>query len=163
MSQGRPGLYVHTCLLVSLFHNDSGYPAAEAWLTQVKDGDLWISHWVLLEFASATALRQRRGALDSSRIEALQVALEQFRTERLGMVEPRGEDFLLARSWVQELASSGLRAADALHLDALHLDALHLDALHLAVAHRHGLALVSADRTLVAAARQLQIQAELVG
>ena len=152
MSQGRPGLYVHTCLLVSLFHNDSGYPAAEAWLTQVKDGDLWISHWVLLEFASATALRQRRGALDSSRIEALQVALEQFRTERLGMLEPRGEDFLLARAWVQKLSKSGLRAADALHLDALHL----------AVAHRHGLALVSADRTLVTAARQLQIRAELV-
>ena len=86
------------------------------------------------------------------------MALEQFRTERLGMLEPRGEDFLLARSWVQELASSGLRAADALHLDALHLDALHL-----AVAHRHGLALVSADRTLVAAAQQLQIRAELVG
>jgi predicted nucleic acid-binding protein len=31
------------------------------------------------------------------------------------------------------------------------------------VAHRHGLALVSADRTLVTAARQLQIRAELVG
>jgi len=158
VSGARAGCYVDTCLLVSLFHNDSGYPAAEAWLKQVKDGDLWISHWVLLEFGSATALRQRRGALDSCRIEALQVALEQFRTERLGMLEPRGEDFLLARSWVQELASSGLRAADALHLDALHLDALHL-----AVAHRHGLALVSADRTLVTAARQLQIRAELVG
>lgn len=148
----RPGFYVDTCLLVSLFHDDSGYPAAEAWLTQVKDRDLWISHWVLLEFAAATALRQRRGELVISRIEALQEALEQFRNERLGMVEPRGDDFLLARAWVQELSKSGLRAADALHLDALHL----------AVAHRHGLTLVSADRTLVTAARQLQIRAELV-
>ena len=136
-----------TCLLVSLFHDDRGYPAAEAWLTQVKDRDLWISHWVLLEFASATALRQRRGELVISRIEALQEALEHFRNERLGMVEPRGDDFLLARAWVQELSKSGLRAADALHL---------------AVAHRHGLTLVSADRTLVTAARQLQIRAELV-
>ena len=148
MSGARAGCYVDTCVPVSLFHNDTGYPAAEAWLTQVEDGDLWISHWVLLEFASATALRQRRGALDSSRIEALQEALEHFRSERLGMLEPRGEHFLLARSWVQELSSSGLRAADALHL---------------AVAHRHGLTLVSADRTLVAAARQLQTRAELVG
>jgi len=144
----RAGCYVDTCVLVSLFHNDSGYPPAEAWLTQVNDRDLWISHWVLLEFASATALRQRRGALETSRIEALQVALEQFCNERLGMLEPRGEDFLLARSLVQDWASSGLRAADALHL---------------AVAHRHGLTLVSADQTLVAAARQLQTRAELVG
>ena len=103
-------------------------------------------------------MSQRRGELDTSRIEAFQEALEQFRSERLGMVEPRGEDFLLARAWVQELSQSGLRAADALHLDAVHLDALHL-----AVAHRHGLTLVSADRTLVTAAQQLQTRAELVG
>ena len=148
MSESRAGCYVDTCVLVSLFHNDSGYPAAEAWLMQVKDRDLWISHWVLLEFASATALRQRRGELDTSRIEALQEALEHFRTERLGMVEPRGDDFLLARSWVQEHSKSGLRAADALHL---------------AVAHRHELTLVSADRTLVTAAQRLQTRAELVG
>ena len=83
----------------------------------------------------------------------MQEALEHFRNERLGMVEPRGDDFLLARAWVQELSKSGLRAADALHLDALHL----------AVAHRHGLTLVRADQTLVTAARQLQIRAELVG
>lgn len=92
-------------------------------------------------------MSQGRGELVISRIEALQAALEQFRTERLGMVEHRGNDFLLARAWVQELSKSGLRAADALHLDALHLDALHL-----AVAHRHGLTLVSADRILVTAA-----------
>ncbi len=93
-------------------------------------------------------MSQRRGELDTSRIEALQEALEQFRSERLGMVEPRGDDFLLARAWVQELSKSGLRAADALHL---------------AVAHRHALTLVSADRTLVTAAQQLQTRAELVG
>ncbi len=93
-------------------------------------------------------MSQRRGELVISRIEALQEALEHFRNERLGMVEPRGDDFLLARAWVQELASSGLRAADALHL---------------AVAHRHELTLVSADRTLVTAAQQLQTRAELVG
>ena len=103
-------------------------------------------------------MSQRRGELVISSIEALQEALEQFRNERLGMVKPRGDDFLLARAWVQELSKSGLRAADVLHLDALHLDALHL-----AVAHRHGLTLVSADRTLVTAARQLQTRAELVG
>ena len=59
MSQARPGCYVDNSVLVSLFHNDSGYPVAEARLTGVESRDLWISHWVLLEFASATALRQR--------------------------------------------------------------------------------------------------------
>jgi hypothetical protein len=35
VSQARPACCVNTCLLVWLFHTDSGYPAAESWLTRV--------------------------------------------------------------------------------------------------------------------------------
>lgn len=66
MSRLRPGSYIDTCLLVSLFHGDSGYRAAETWLAACADQELWISHWVLLEFASATAVRLRRGDLSPS-------------------------------------------------------------------------------------------------
>lgn len=147
MSLAAPALYVDTCLLVSLFHNDAGYPAAEAWLAGIRGEELWISHWVLLEFASATALRMRRGELDRGRGEALQTELETFRGERLALLEPRGEDFLLARRWLRQDPASGLRAGDALHL---------------AVAHRQRLTVVSADQTLVRAARRLKQRAELV-
>ena len=96
MSRKRSGRYVDTCVLVSLFHGDSGYGAAEAWLSAAADQELWISHWVLLEFASATAVRLRRGELPIGRAAALQSALEAFRQERLAILEPRGEDFLVA-------------------------------------------------------------------
>jgi len=147
MSRLRPGLYIDTCLLVSLFHGDSGYRAAETWLAACSDQELWISHWVLLEFASATAVRLRRGDLKAAKAEALQTALEAFRHGRLAMLEPRGEDFLLARSWIQTHGDSRLRAADGLHL---------------ALARRQGLRLASADQALVAAAEALGVGAELV-
>jgi len=148
VSKGHAGIYVDTCLLVSLFHNDSGYPAAVAWLTGAAAQELWISHWVLLEFASATAVRQRRGELKASKVTGLQSELEAFRAERLALVEPRAEDYLLARAWVQRQSAPGLRAGDALHL---------------AVAQRQRLTLVSADQALVATARQLDAKAQLVG
>lgn len=116
MNRAQTGSDVNTCLLVSLVHNDSGYPAAEAWLARSEGHELWISHWVLLEFAFFTALPQRRGELESGRIQVLQEALEQFRTQRLGMLEPRGDDFLLARSWLENPKGQALRAGDALHL-----------------------------------------------
>jgi predicted nucleic acid-binding protein len=147
MSRRPPASYVDTCVLVSLFHGDSGYGAAEAWLRAAADQELWISHWVLLEFASATAVRLRRGDLAIARAAALQSALEAFRQERLAMLEPRGEDFLMARRWIETGDAAALRAADGLHL---------------AMAHRQGLRLVSADQLLVRAAHSLGIDAGLV-
>jgi len=134
------GLYLDTCVLVSLFHNDSGYAAAEIWLAASSQQPLWISHWVLVEFASATALRMRRRELSCSRATRIQEELENFRRERLGLLEPCAEDFLLAWRWIVEERNLSLRAGDGLHL---------------AVAHRHRFPLVSADQNLLAAAHQL--------
>jgi hypothetical protein len=121
-----PGsFYLDTCLLMSLFHNDAGYAAAAAWLATVDEGELWISHLVLLEFAFATAVRRRRGELLAGRVEAVRAALELFCRERLGMLEPRGDDFLLARGWLQGDASLGLGAAEALHRALAHPPQTH--------------------------------------
>lgn len=76
------------------------------------------------------------------------MALDSFRQGRLALLEPRGEDFLLARDWIPAAAEPGLRAADGLHL---------------ALTRRQGLRLASADQTLVAAARTLGMEADLVG
>jgi len=134
------GLYLDSCVLVSLFHNDSGYSAAEIWLAASSQQPLWISHWVLVEFASATALRMRRRELSSSRATRIQEELENFRRERLGLLEPCAEDFLLAWRWIVEERNISLWAGDGLHL---------------AVAHRHRFPLVSADQNLLTAAHQL--------
>ena len=140
-----PGsFYLDTSLLISLFHNDSGYAAAEAWLVAAA-AELWISHWVLLEFASATTVRLRRGDLNAARAEHLRAALEAFRRERLGMLEPRGDDFLCAQRWLEQAPACGLKGVDALHL---------------AIAHRHGLTLITADQALIRAAEALSIPAQ---
>ncbi|MFN7898520.1 MAG: type II toxin-antitoxin system VapC family toxin [Synechococcaceae cyanobacterium] len=142
------GFYLDTCVLVSLFHGDSGYMAAESWLAAALPQQSWISHWVVLEFAQATATRLRRGELPVAKVAALQLSFEAFRQQRLALVEPCGRDFLLARDWIQSDSVSGLRAADALHL---------------ALTQRQGLRLVSADQGLVRAAEQLGLEATLVG
>lgn len=146
MKPSPSSFYLDTCLLISLFHNDSGYAAAEAWLVAAEQAELWISHWVLLEFASATAARCRRGDLSPARVEVVQAALTLFCRERLGMLEPRGEDFSQARSWLEGDASLGLKAADALHL---------------ALAHRSGTTLISADQALVRLAQAMGLKAAL--
>ena len=141
-------VYLDTCVLVSLFHGDSGYPVAEAWLAAASGQTLWISHWVLLEFANATALRLRRAELPASKAVELNQMFEAFRQERLALLEPRGQDFLLAREWIQRDSASGLRAADALHL---------------ALVQRQDLLLVSADQAMARAAAVLGIQTLLLG
>lgn len=146
MSLVGRGSYLDTCVLVSLFHNDGGYGAAEHWLACNHEAALWISHWVLLEFASATALRSRRHQL-RGRATRIHGELEAFRRERLSLVEPSGADFEQACGWLVQGTDLGLRGGDALHL---------------AVAHRHGLEMVSADQILVAAAAHLGVEAHLV-
>ena len=147
MNRCDAGLYLDTCLLESLFHGDSGYPAAEAWLASAESQDLWISHWALLEFASATAVRLRRGELNAARVEPLRAALEAFRRERLGMLESRGDDFLCAQRWLEQAPACGLKGADALHL---------------AISHRHRLRLITADQALIQAAEALKLPAQPV-
>jgi predicted nucleic acid-binding protein len=131
------GFYLDTCVLVSLFHNDSGYAAAEFWLAASRQQPLWISHWVLVEFASATALRLRRRELSGSRTTRIQKELDNFQRQRLGLLEPCAEDFLLARRWIVEERNHSLRAGDGLHL-------------------------VSADQSLLAAAHQLRADTVVV-
>ena len=130
-----------------LFRSDAGYGAAEHWLARNEDAALWMSQWVLLEFASATALRSRRQQLGAGRGARIHGELDAFRRERLSLVEPCGADFELACGWLAQGEDLGLRGGDALHL---------------AVAHRCGLEMVSADQTLVAAAAQLRVKASLL-
>jgi len=94
---GARDCYLDTCVLVSLLDNDSGYAAAKFWLAASRQQPLRISHWVLMEFASATALRLRRRELSGSRATRIQEELDNFQRERLGLLEPCAEDFLLAR------------------------------------------------------------------
>lgn len=148
-SAAIPGAsYVDSCVLLSLFLGDSGYEACEQWLLAQSDHELWISHWVLLEVAGVLAVCVRRGQLNPSQAQRLGSELECFRQERLRLLEPRAADFLQARRWLETCHQLPLRSGDALHL---------------ALAKRHQLPLVSADRALGQCAEALGLPIQLIG
>ena len=74
-------------------------------------------------------------------------AVDLVRELRTVSHEPCGADFEQACGWLVQGEDLGLRGGDALHL---------------AVAHRHGLEMVSADQILLAAAAHLGVEARLV-
>ena len=139
--------YVDSCVVLSLFLGDSGYGAAEQWLFNQADQPLWISHWVLLEFAGVVALCLRRGDVTTQRALAIQSEFECFRQERLSLLEPRGGDYLQARQWFQQHQGPPLRSGDALHL---------------AMAKRHNLTFATADQGLARGAESLNLPCQLI-
>ena len=148
IAAGSPApVYLDSCVVLSLFLGDSGYDAAEQWLLALADQPLWVSHWVLLEFSGVVALCLRRGELTAERGLALNAEFECFRHERLGLLEPRGADYLQARQWLQECKGPPLRSGDALHL---------------AMAKRQNLTIASADQGLVKAAEALHLSFQLI-
>jgi uncharacterized protein len=148
IAAGSPApLYLDSCVVLSLFLGDTGYYAAEQWLLSQADQPLWVSHWVLLEFSGVVALCLRRGDLTAQRSLAIHAEFECFRHERLGLLEPRGADYLQARQWLQEFKGPPLRSGDALHL---------------AIAKRQNLTIASADRGLVKAAEALHLPFQLI-
>ena len=141
-------VYLDSCVLLSLFLGDSGFDASETWLLSRDGTELWISHWVLLEFAGVVATCVRRGQLTAERARCIESEFECFRQERLRLLEPRGSDFLQARQWLQQSQDLPLRSGDALHL---------------ALAKRHKLTLASADRGLGQCAQALDLPLQLIG
>ena len=143
----RGPIYLDSCVVLSLFLGDSGYGPAEQWLLAQANQPLLVSHWVLLEFSGVVALCLRRGDLTAQRSLAIHAEFECFRHERLGLLEPRGADYLQARQWLQEFKGPPLRSGDALHL---------------AIAKRQNLTIASADRGLVKAAEALHLPFQLI-
>ena len=138
----QQGVYLDSCVLLSLFLADSGYGAAEQWLRRQGEAAILVSHWLLVEVAGVVSMCVRRGDLSAERAAAIHAEFECFRRERLQLLEPRANDFLQARAWLQDTNSPALRSGDALHL---------------AIAQREQLTLVTADKALIQAAHQLGV------
>lgn len=138
----RQGVYLDSCMLLSLFLADSGYGAAEQWLRRQGEAAILVSHWLLVEVAGVVSLCVRRGELSAERAAAIHAEFDCFRRERLQLLEPRASDFLQARAWLQNTNSPALRSGDALHL---------------AIAQRAQLTLVTADTALIQAAHHLGV------
>ncbi len=129
--------YIDTSVLTGVYCQEPGSKRAQRTLQECEPS---ISGLVRLEFSSAVAKKVRAGTL--TRIEATRI-IAQFQTHiRDGVFEllPTHEShYALANGWMDSCVTA-LRT---------------LDALHLALAHTNGLPLITADKALAKAGKQL--------
>ena len=106
-------LYVDTSALVPLFFREPGTATARARLEGA--GKLTASWWTLAEFSSATAIKVRSGQVDGQTATHARQQFAAFTQARLTLLDVERDDLILAAR-LCEVAASGLRTGDALHL-----------------------------------------------
>ena len=108
-------IYFDTSFVAPLILQEVASEKIEVFLAKLPVGELFISHWTRVEFASLIAREVRMGGLAES--DALQ-AIGQFDelvTDSFHVVMPMAADYQLAKEYVAHFATK-LRAGDALHL-----------------------------------------------
>jgi predicted nucleic acid-binding protein len=138
-------LYFDTSFLAPLILEESTSARIEAFFAKLAAGELYISHWTRVEFASLIAREVRMGGLAEA--DAL-LAIGQFDEMVAGsfqVLAPGAADYELAKAYVQHF-DTGLRAGDALHL---------------AIASNNGAKMFyTLDEGLLIAARLLKVNAK---
>lgn len=139
-------LYVDTCVLLAALTPEDHSDSAAAFLEQAT-APLAISPWSATELHSALGHKVRTRALSPSQAEAVLKGFEHSLFPGFLMLEVQPQDFrnsdACLRGW-----TTALRASDALHL---------------AIAAGRGATLCSLDAPFVRAARQLGLEAQLIG
>lgn len=133
-------IYCDTSLLIAALTTEVLSDRAQPWLLEQERRSLAISDWSLTEFASAVAMKHRRGEIDTAYRGNIEHAWGSLRTE-FTFVRVTDRHFLHAAELV-DAAPRGLRSGDALHL------AIVLD---------QGCALATFDHDLADAARALGV------
>jgi len=107
-------VYVDTSALVPLFIREPNSDAVIDWLESSSER-LAISEWILVEFASATAIKRRSAQATANLVKQATKRMYEFAQKHCTVAIPGRENFRRAA----ELASDQrlkLRAGDALHL-----------------------------------------------
>lgn len=133
-------LYFDTSFLAPLVLSEPTSARIERYVRRLPARELAISHWTRVEFSSLLAREVRMGGLDPKAARDADAAFETVVDESFVVLLPDGNDFDLAKRYLQT-HGTGLRAGDALHL---------------AIAKNHGAeAIYSLDKTLLKAGRIL--------
>lgn len=107
-------VYIDTSALVPLFIRESKSAAVADWLNDERDR-LALSHWCLVEFASALALKVRTGQTTATLAAEATEHLNDFADRYCLMAVPGTSEFHRAATWAGD-SGLNLRAGDALHL-----------------------------------------------
>jgi uncharacterized protein len=107
--------YVDTSALVVLFAREAQADALLAWMARRPRLQMCVSDWSITEFASALAMKRRRGELDEESMADAWLEFDNACGSLLRVAPTSGDDFgNAARLCLQ--VDSGLRSGDALHL-----------------------------------------------
>ena len=133
-------LYFDTSFLAPLILPEATSEPVASFFEILPPGDLAVSHWTRVEFASLLAREIRMGGLDPAAAREADSRFEAMIRESFILLLPNPEDFDRARDCLNR-HETGLRAADALHL---------------AIAwNRSSEAIYSLDKRMIAAGRTL--------
>jgi predicted nucleic acid-binding protein len=107
-------VYIDTSALVPLFIREPSSDAVIDWLASSEES-FAISEWTLVEFASATSIKQRAGQAPASLIKRATARMHEFVQKHCTVAVLARENFHRARELAGDAALK-LRAGDALHL-----------------------------------------------
>jgi predicted nucleic acid-binding protein len=136
--------YFDTSFLAPLILEEATSTKIEAFFAKLPLGELYVSHWTRVEFASLIAREVRMGGLAESDALLAIAQFDELVTDSFQIVTPGIADYELAKDYIQHFATK-LRAGDALHL---------------AIASNHGAqTFYTLDEGLLNAAKLMKVQA----
>jgi uncharacterized protein len=132
--------YFDTSFLAPLFRKESTTARVGRFIAGLPIGELAISRWTEVEFASLLARDVRVGAIGGDDARAADALFEEVVQQSFIVLLLGPDDYRLAKDYLF-VFESGLRAGDALHL---------------AVAANHrAAAIYTLDKTMIAAGKKL--------
>ena len=108
-------LYFDTSFLAPLILEEATSTKIEALFAKLPVGELYVSHWTRVEFASLIAREVRMGGFAESDALLAIAQFDELVTDSFQIVTPGIADYELAKDYIQHFATK-LRAGDALHL-----------------------------------------------
>jgi uncharacterized protein len=141
-------IYLDTSFLAPFYIQEATSVSVETILLSILTDKLAISDWTTVEFTSLVSRRVRMNELNLEQMEAIIHSFKEDTSQSYTIFRVTTTDFILASEFIQQW-ETGLRAGDALHL---------------AIARNHSIEnLLSLDRKLIDAARQLNIPSDSCG
>jgi predicted nucleic acid-binding protein len=107
--------YFDTSFLAPLILEEATSAKIEAFFAKLPVGELYVSHWTRVEFASLIAREVRMGGFAESDALLAIAQFDELVTDSFQIVAPGVADYELAKDFIQHFATK-LRAGDALHL-----------------------------------------------